>query len=44
MESARACTDGAALRRFAWRGYLSRGLADEWDRTLQEERADEMNA
>ena len=26
MESARACTDAAALRRFAWRGYLSRGL------------------
>ena len=40
MESARACTDVAALRRFAWRDYLSRGLADEWDRTLQEERAD----
>ena len=40
MESARACTDAAALRRFAWRDYLSRGLVDEWDRTLQEERAD----
>ena len=40
MESARACTDVAALRRVAWRDYLSRGLADEWDRTLQEERAD----
>ena len=36
MESARACTDAAALRRFAWRDYLSRGLVDEWDRTLQE--------
>ena len=28
MESARACTDAAALRRFAWRDYLSRGLVD----------------